>query len=58
MAGETYKIVRYYKRRDVPSKVMDRGLTLEDAKRHCQGPDSKGRDPRKGEWFEGFTREG
>lgn len=59
-----YKIIRFY--RDKMSKrVIERGLTLEQAQAHCQDPQSssrtaKGRDAytrRVGAWFDGYERE-
>ena len=47
---ETYSIVRYYKEKH--SKVIKTGLSLEDAKQHCNRRDTKGED-----WFDGFVRE-
>ena len=44
-----YKIVRYFKEDDKPFKVMNRNLTLEEAKAHCQDPKTKGKD-----WFDGY----
>jgi beta-lactamase class D len=52
----TYKIVRHYaphlnrKRQTVRGKT---GLTLEQAKRHCNDPSTR----RAGEWFDGYTEE-
>lgn len=59
-----YKIIRFY--RDKMSKrVIERGLTLEQAQAHCQDPQSssrtaKGLDAytrRVGAWFDGYERE-
>ena len=32
----TYKIIRFYRERDKDYKIIKRGLTLEQAKKHCQ----------------------
>tara|TARA_A100001201_G_C4063201_1_gene193351 strand:- start:380 stop:538 length:159 start_codon:yes stop_codon:yes gene_type:complete len=48
----TYKIVRFYKSRYKNSRVIRRGLTLEEAKEHCQDPSTSGLN-----WFDGFTKE-
>ena len=50
---ETYKIVRFY-RVSGRRKIIQRGLSLEAAKAHCNDP----RTCRPGVWFDGFTREG
>ncbi len=44
-----YKIVRYYINK--PSRTIKSGLTLEQAKKHCTNPKTKGKD-----WFDGFRR--
>ena len=46
----TYKIVRF--KRGSWSSIIKRGLTLEEAQKHCQDPKTKGKD-----WFDGYTRE-
>ena len=50
----TYKIIRFYRGRYWSSRVIKRGLTLEQAKKHCQDPSTR----REGEWFDGFESEG
>ena len=47
----TYKIVRYQFYGE--PKIIKRGLTLEEAKKHCNEPNTEGID-----WFDGFTEEG
>tara|TARA_Y100000310_G_scaffold265261_1_gene276200 strand:- start:336 stop:485 length:150 start_codon:yes stop_codon:yes gene_type:complete len=47
----TYKIVRYSFYGE--PKVIRRGLTLEEARKHCNDPNTKGID-----WFDGYTKEG
>ena len=37
----TYKIIRFYRELDKPSRVIKRGLTLEQAKKHCQDPSTR-----------------
>lgn len=46
----TYKIVRF--RYNGATRVIKRGLTLEEAQAHCRRPDTKGPD-----WFDGYTEE-
>ena len=50
----TYEIVRFYKEEDKPSEVIQSGLTLEEAKEHCNLDDTK----QEGEWFDGWRIEG
>ena len=47
-----YKIVRmYYDER--PSETIKRGLTLEEAQRHCRDPNTR----EKGVWFDGYDED-
>ena len=46
----TYKIVRYQFYGE--PKVIKRGLTLDEAKEHCNDPKTTGID-----WFDGYTKE-
>ena len=51
---ETYKIVRHFAPHlDKEKEVIDTGLSLQDAKDHCQDPDTK----EEGEWFDGYAEE-
>lgn len=47
---ETYCIIRFYQ--DGRREVIKTGLTREEAKEHCQDPDSSGEG-----WFDGFEQE-
>lgn len=49
----TYKIIRFYRERYKSSKIIKRGLTLEEAKEHCNDPSTR----KEGEWFDGFESE-
>ena len=49
----TYKIIRFYKERHKSSRVIKRGLTLEQAQAHCQDPSTR----KEGEWFDGYESE-
>ena len=61
----TYKIVRMYMNH--PSKVMERGLTLEEAQEHCQDPETSSskctlpeniaHTEKMGPWFDGYDEE-
>jgi len=46
----SYKIVKYQFYGE--PEVVKRGLTLEEAKMHCNDPKTEGID-----WFEGYTKE-
>ena len=46
----TYKIIRF--RQNGNSKVIKRGLTLEQAQAHCNDPTTEGWG-----WFDGFEKE-
>ncbi len=64
--SETYKIVRSYFR-DIPTRTIRRGLTLEEAQEHCkdpetssktaQSPTARTRTKRLGPWFDGYDKE-
>jgi len=52
-----YKIVRFWHPavpRKSHSKIMQTGLTLEEAQKHCNDP----RTREEGVWFDGYTQEG
>lgn len=61
----SYAIIRFFGNN--PSKVIKRGLTLEEAKDHCKNPETssrtatsataKARTKRMGAWFDGFREE-
>lgn len=63
----TYKIVRMYLDARPHRRTIWRGLSLEDARRHCSDPESSSRTctttsgtnrTRKlGAWFDGYERE-
>lgn len=44
-----YKIVRFFE--DKPSRIIKRGLTLKEAKKHCINPKTHGKT-----WFDGFRK--
>jgi hypothetical protein len=58
-----YKIVRMYFQGG--SRIIKRGLTLEEAQKHCTNPETssstcttatgKARTRRMGPWFDGYT---
>ena len=64
----TYRIVRMYFERDASSRTIERGLTLEQARTHCNDPETssstctsktgKARTKRRGPWFDGYEVEG
>ena len=47
----TYKIVRYHVTK--ATRVIYRGLTLEEAQAHCHNPKTR----RDGVWFDGYEAE-
>lgn len=50
----TYFIVRFYRERYKSSRIIKRGLTLEQAQAHCRNPSTQ----KEGEWFDGYDSEG
>jgi hypothetical protein len=62
-----YKIVRYYFNRTINSRVIIRNLTLEEAKRWCNDPESssstctksvgKARTRKIGNWFDAYQKQ-
>jgi len=62
---ETYKIVRHYMNKS--NRVVARGLTLEEAQRHCNDPETSShtatsaaarkRTRAYGPWFDGYYKE-
>ena len=51
----TYKIVRNYF--NGTPRVIERGLTLEEAQAHCNDPKTRGDSGPKGPWFDGYDEE-
>ena len=49
---EKYKIIKFRKN-STTQKIMERNLTLDEAKRYCSRPDTR----KKGYWFCGFTKQ-
>ena len=50
-----YSIVRFYApHREQTTRVIQRGLTLEQAQAHCRDPKTR----KDGEWFDGYAQEG
>ena len=47
---ETYKIIRF--RFEDNNRIIDTGLTLEEAQEHCNSEDSHGAS-----WFDGYEKE-
>jgi hypothetical protein len=48
-----YEIIRFYKDGNRNRRVINRGLTLEEARRHCQDPKTR----KEGVYFDGFEEE-
>jgi hypothetical protein len=63
----SYKIMRYYASPMVSNRTIERGLTLEEAQKHCNDPETssrtctksvcKARTRKHGAWFDGYTQE-
>jgi hypothetical protein len=63
--GPTYSIVRFYEQGE--SEVVRRGLTKEEAREHCNDPESSSytatsreaieRTVKRGKWFDGRREE-
>ena len=59
-----YRIVRFYESANIRRRIIDTGLTLEQAKAHCSDPETssstctkaagKARTKRLGRWFDGY----
>tara|TARA_B100000073_G_scaffold267591_1_gene227179 strand:- start:25 stop:210 length:186 start_codon:yes stop_codon:yes gene_type:complete len=49
---KTYRIVRYYYDRNKDNKVLLTGVTLEQARNHCNSKLTAGDG-----WFDGYTEE-
>ena len=65
---QTYKIIRFFQSDAITQKKpVKTGLTLEEARAHCQDPESDSatctkpagvaRTGRCGPWFDGYTKE-
>lgn len=63
----TYRIVRFYRDAYPRRRVIERGLTLEEAQAHCKDPETSSRTATKpsgvrrtrrmGAWFDGYEEE-
>ena len=47
----TYKIIRF--KRNGKNKVIKKGLTLEEAQKHCKRKDTR----KEGVWFDGYEND-
>jgi hypothetical protein len=64
---DTYKIVRFYREASIRRRIIETGLTLEEAQEHCNDPETSSstctgkvgreRTKRVGDWFDGFEKE-
>ena len=53
MTNEKYNIVRFYAPQlNRKSRVIKKGLSLEQAQKHCNDPKTR----KEGEYFDGYTR--
>ena len=48
---EKYMIVRFFSKEGKKSKIISKGLSLEEAKAHCQREETR----KAGIWFDGYT---
>ena len=46
-----YKIIRFYKKPNKRNKTIKKGLTLEEAQRHCRDPKTSTND-----YFDGYQQ--
>ena len=46
-----FNIVRFYYDSNKKSRVMQKGLSLEEAKEHCNNPNTR----KEGVWFDGYS---
>jgi hypothetical protein len=63
----TYKIVRFYKDWKISKRKVQGGLTLEQARSHCEDPETSSstctsrdgirRTQSRGAWFDGYDTE-
>lgn len=61
-----YQIIRMFQNPSIRSKVIKRGLTLEQARKHCSNPETSSRTAtgseaaertrRMGNWFDGYEQ--
>jgi hypothetical protein len=61
-----YRIIRFYESANIRRRIIDSGLTLEQAKAHCSDPETssstctkaagKARTKRLGRWFDGYEQ--
>ena len=62
-----YRIVRFYQSAGIRRRVIATGLTLEQAQKHCQDPETssstatgktaRARTRRVGAWFDGYEKQ-
>jgi hypothetical protein len=65
--ADTYSVIRFFQRPEKRKRTVHRGLTLEEAQKHCSNPESsyktatqpKGRERTRihGPWFDGYEKE-
>lgn len=61
-----YQIVRFYRNAGIRRRVIHKGLTLEEARKHCKDPETssstatgsiaRARTRRVGAWFDGYEQ--
>ena len=56
----TYKIIRFYQSPNTRSRLIKKGLTLEQAQAHCSDPNTRGVTRIRGiktRYFDGYDKE-
>lgn len=63
----SYNVARMYFNDEYPTEIIKRGLTLEEARKHCRDPETssstctepegKARTEERGSWFDGYEEE-
>lgn len=62
-----YRIVRFHANSDIDNKIIEENVSLEEAKKHCNDPETSSRTAKGkeaieytkefGQWFDGFEEE-
>mgnify|MGYP003115545278 CR=1 FL=1 len=51
--SERYKIIRFFRDKNRPKRIVKRDLTLKEAQQHCSDPNTH----KEGVWFDGYEKE-
>jgi len=55
--NEKYMIKRFYDVLGMKPRVIKKGLTLQEAQKHCNDPKTSGTRKDGVKWFDGYTKE-